>query len=227
MNLVNTIAELMLPTTTKLVVNDPSVTALLEPKQVLEQVYSAFIENPSGCEQVLDYLGSKEEKATFETVVMQKQQNRIVITIGGQTSHYDLSLFQQMMEKLRIFAIRLLPIGSAIRLSGISQNEEENPIFIITERFVIPEMMEGGYFDYTGILYPLGSINSEKRIMFGHHRIQEVLKRGYEDELDLECQTYIKEILLHQKELMSIDLRNMFFLEQYERMNTRGERRGF
>lgn len=225
MDLTKNISELMLPMTTQLVVDDPGVTELLEPKKLIETLYQRLVTQVVACERILDYIASDEAHLSIEQIELHRKERRIEVSLDGKRCDYDLELFQKMIEKLRLFAIPLLPLGSAVTLSGVE--EGENPIFIITERFVIPEMMRGGYFDYAGVVYPLGSVDASKRIMFGHHRIKEVVHEGYADGLDLECQTYIKELLLNEKGLFSIDLRNQFFFDQYEKMSKRGERSGF
>ena len=69
----------------------------------------------------------------------------------------------------------LLPIGSVIWL-----RDAKRPLMIFGIKQ--SDMETDKEYDYTGVLYPEGSMGQESQFLFQHEDIEIVVFRGYEDE---------------------------------------------
>ncbi|MGG2066303.1 DUF4176 domain-containing protein [Bacillus sp. S14(2024)] len=73
--------------------------------------------------------------------------------------------------------MKLLPIGSVVKLEGIE------PIIMIIVRMI--GSADKRDFDYVGVPYLVGYLGDEKVLCFNHDKIIEELHRGYMTESEL------------------------------------------
>ncbi len=71
---------------------------------------------------------------------------------------------------------KYLPIGSVVLLKDGKKR------IMITGFCVIPDNNRQKMFDYTGCLFPEGSIDSKQSLMFDHNQIDKIFFIGLEDE---------------------------------------------
>lgn len=86
---------------------------------------------------------------------------------------------------------KFLPIGTVILVK-----KSTKPLMIIGFA-VSPGNDKSVIYDYCGVMYPEGLLNSEQNIFFNHDVIEKILYMGYESELDVQFKqklnAYIKE----------------------------------
>lgn len=71
---------------------------------------------------------------------------------------------------------KYLPIGTVVLLKNGKKR------IMITGFCVIPEENKNKMFDYTGVLFPEGSIDSKQGLMFDHDQIDKVYHLGLSDD---------------------------------------------
>ncbi|HJC57284.1 MAG TPA: DUF4176 domain-containing protein [Candidatus Eisenbergiella intestinipullorum] len=87
--------------------------------------------------------------------------------------------------------LRLLPIGTVVRLKGASVP------FMIAGYFPEDPAKPGYYFDYSGFPHPIGFSSNIQASFFGSADIEKILAMGYQDEEELE---YVKKLESFQPE---------------------------
>lgn len=109
-------------------------------------------------------------------------------------------LFEVMIEVFE----DILPIGSVITIKSemlpdIENGDAiENVRFIIVDRYLKKKDTEN-YITYCGVLYPFGSLADKRKIYFTPLAIDQVLFRGYEDDLEEAYVCTIKNQIIEQK----------------------------
>jgi len=82
---------------------------------------------------------------------------------------------------------KYLPIGTICKLKGGT-----NPLMIIG--FCMKKSMDDDEInDYAGCPYPTGVISSEINFLFNHNQIEEIIHKGYENDLEKEFKKQLKE----------------------------------
>ena len=85
----------------------------------------------------------------------------------------------------------LLPLGTVVTLNNASKK-----IMIIG---FLQKDAQGNIFDYTGVTYPEGFIDSRLKIVFNHSAISEVVFRGFDGGDQSEWKAIIKLIEAAQR----------------------------
>ena len=69
----------------------------------------------------------------------------------------------------------LLPIGSVVRLKDAKKR------IMITGFYVKENENSDKIYDYVGVLYPEGVVQSDKNLVFNHSQIDKIYFRGFND----------------------------------------------
>lgn len=99
----------------------------------------------------------------------------------------------------------ILPLGSVVdlkkeilerQLKEISKVEKVR--IVITNRFL--NYTSHGYFTYAGVVYPIGMLHANEVIHFAPSMIQEVVSKGYADDMERAYTLFMKrELIVNQK----------------------------
>lgn len=87
--------------------------------------------------------------------------------------------------------LKLLPIGTVVRLKGASIP------FMVAGYFPEEEGKPGYYFDYSGFPHPMGFSSAIQASFFNDEDIEKILMMGYQDE---EQMAYVKKLESFQPE---------------------------
>lgn len=83
------------------------------------------------------------------------------------------------------FKKEFLPIGTVVLLENGTHRVMITGFCVINEE-------NGDMFDYTGVMYPEGMLNSQQSLVFNHKQIKKVFAIGYSDQ---EEKDFKKELL--------------------------------
>lgn len=83
------------------------------------------------------------------------------------------------------FKKEFLPIGTVVLLQNGTHRVMITGFCVISEE-------NGDMFDYTGVMYPEGMLNSQQSLVFNHKQIKKVFAIGYSDQ---EEKDFKKELL--------------------------------
>lgn len=92
-------------------------------------------------------------------------------------------------EKIKNF----LPIGTVVILKNAKKR------VMITGFCIVPKEDNTKIYDYTGVLYPEGVINSEQCLMFNHNQIEKVFHMGLVDEEEKEFKKTLGQVIEKEK----------------------------
>lgn len=84
---------------------------------------------------------------------------------------------------------KFLPVGTVVMLKNGSKRVMINGFCTMDANH--PEKV----YDYSGVLFPEGSLSSDQTLLFDHNQIIRVDHLGLEDEEEIEFKTKLKEIL--------------------------------
>ncbi|MFC4653268.1 DUF4176 domain-containing protein [Lactococcus nasutitermitis] len=84
-----------------------------------------------------------------------------------------------------------LPLGSVVTVKTNTQK-----LMIIGRAQLFKQNGITGYFDYSAVLYPIGSTGADKFAFFNHEDISETIFKGYYDEQEIEFESTYQEIIL-------------------------------
>ena len=84
---------------------------------------------------------------------------------------------------------KYLPIGTVVMLHNATKR------LMITGFCAMTDENKNKMFDYTGILYPEGVLNSEQTILFDHDQIDKVFFIGFVDEEEKGFKALLKEFV--------------------------------
>ena len=84
---------------------------------------------------------------------------------------------------------KFLPIGTVVMLKNGTKRVMINGFCTMDANH--PEKV----YDYSGVLFPEGSLSSDQTLLFDHNQIVRVDHLGLEDDEELEFKTKLKEIL--------------------------------
>lgn len=84
---------------------------------------------------------------------------------------------------------KYLPIGSVVLLNNGSKR------LMICGFCISPKGDQTKVFDYIGVLYPEGMIDSEQSILFNHNDIKQIFAIGFSDEEEKTFKIQLKEAL--------------------------------
>ena len=83
------------------------------------------------------------------------------------------------------FKKEFLPIGTVVLLQNGTHR-------VMITGFCVMSEENGDMFDYTGVMYPEGMLNSQQSLVFNHKQIKKVFAIGYSDQEEKE---FKKELL--------------------------------
>jgi len=87
---------------------------------------------------------------------------------------------------------KFLPVGTVVMLKNGSKRVMINGFCTMDANH--PEKV----YDYSGVLFPEGSLSSDQTLLFDHNQIVRVDHLGLEDEEEIEFKTKLKEILANE-----------------------------
>ena len=87
---------------------------------------------------------------------------------------------------------KFLPVGTVVMLKNGSKRVMINGFCTMDANH--PEKV----YDYSGVLFPEGSLSSDQTLLFDHNQIIRVDHLGLEDEEEIEFKTKLKEILANE-----------------------------
>ncbi len=93
-----------------------------------------------------------------------------------------------MEEKKVIDETKLtfLPVGSVVRLKGGKMN-------ILITGYAPVERTKDKVWDYLGAIWPTGVIKSDQNLLFNRDQIEEVIFKGYSDEVELDFRVKVEQ----------------------------------
>lgn len=84
---------------------------------------------------------------------------------------------------------KFLPVGTVVMLKNGTKRVMINGFCTMDANH--PEKV----YDYSGVLFPEGSLSSDQTLLFDHNQIVRIDHIGLEDEEEIEFKTKLKEIL--------------------------------
>ncbi len=97
-----------------------------------------------------------------------------------------------------------LPLGSVVTVKTNTQK-----LMIIGRAQLFNQNKVMGYFDYSAVLYPIGSTGADKFAFFNHEDINEVIFKGYCDKQEIEFEsTYQEKVLKANYPKLQVKLNN-------------------
>ena len=104
------------------------------------------------------------------------------------------------------FKKEFLPIGTVVLLQNGTHRVMITGFCVISEE-------NGDMFDYTGVMYPEGMLNSQQSLVFNHKQIKKVFAIGYSDQ---EEKDFKKELLKTLNSELDKAIDNIFGNEKEE-----------
>ncbi len=89
--------------------------------------------------------------------------------------------------------MKYYPIGTVVRLHGGTKR------VMINGFATIDQGEPGRLYDYSGVMYPEGSLSSDQTLLFDHKQIEEVFFTGYTDPEQESFMEKLEEILEEEK----------------------------
>lgn len=84
---------------------------------------------------------------------------------------------------------KYLPVGSVVMLKNGKKR------VMVTGFCIIPDDDKNKVFDYTGCLFPEGTISSKQSLMFNHDQIEKIFFIGLEDEEEKQFKQKLNEAI--------------------------------
>lgn len=98
----------------------------------------------------------------------------------------------------------MLGLGSVVIINKKDNTLMENKV-VITDRFMLENKYSKEYFQYKGVVYPLGSYQGGQGVLFNDDHIGKIVFEGYKDEYDDE---FVKVI---EKKFEELDIKKSGF----------------
>ena len=92
----------------------------------------------------------------------------------------------------QIIGEKFLPVGTVVMLKNGTKRVMINGFCTMDAKH--PEKL----YDYSGVLFPEGSLSSDQTLLFDHNQIVRVDHLGLEDDEEIEFKTKLKEILANE-----------------------------
>ncbi|MCL2492559.1 MAG: DUF4176 domain-containing protein [Clostridiales bacterium] len=124
---------------------------------------------------------------------------------GLQLGKEDFFLFLSLVSDI---FLPILPLGSVVglkkdALKKMGLPDDYSPDLVIVDRYLaVPDA--GIYFPYSGVVYPLGSFGTERKIYFGPQLIEKVIFPGYADRREKPFHALMKEEYILERRLHSM-----------------------
>ncbi len=157
---------------------------------------------------LLEIIEHNNEMWSFHDLKYELKANNHTLAI-----HFNsITLTKEQVEKLIVSTLlileEILPLGSVVDLKNVTDKEVENFRVVIVNRFIYQKQL-GGYFEYVGVVYPLGKLSEETTISFTPSLIEKVVHRGYSDEQE---EVFVK--LMKIRLIIENDYISMSFLAE-------------
>lgn len=180
---------------------------LKDQKELLSEFFLKNQSEISRLYELIDIIEKKENVWEFNGLKYKFDNNVHIISIGFD----DVKLSKDEIRELCISTLmvleEILPLGTVVDLdkSSMSSNLSniDNFRIVIVDRFVSNSQVEG-FFEYVGVVYPLGKPNKNAVISFSPHIIEKVVYKGYSDEVDEAFVKLMKIQLLIEKNYTSV-----------------------
>ncbi|WP_022750526.1 DUF4176 domain-containing protein [Lachnobacterium bovis] len=177
----------------------------------LLEIYKAFAKN-------LDYLEDQETHVHYE-----KDGSDYILALENIETVFDREHFAKVIAAMLDLLEEMLPLGTVVdldpetmKLAGEKVNEEkakaggelidvdavENFRMVITHRFLGSDGKY--YYPYAGVVYPTGMPGSREVFYFTRAFVENIVQKGYEDELELQFQYMMKKELIVNKGMCTV-----------------------
>src|SRR5690625_3572215 len=177
---------------------DEFFTLYIEESQLLQRIYHAYRRGLLSLD-----LHHQQAVITYK----RKDDTQIIIF-----SNKQFALTEAFFVQLLTFAIEItrevLPLGTVVELNPTyfkpDHQAKEPSKVVITERFVAPAGYNS-YFPYGGIIYPIGEMKKGAKVHFTDPLIHKIIHRGYQDEVEDAFVLLMKEELIVDNNIYSIE----------------------
>jgi len=146
-------------------------------------------------------------------------RGKLFVKEHGQTFYFDQHQAHKAIELLVDVAQDYLPLGSVVDLRKEEFKDIIDPLsldncrILITQRLVALEDTLT-YFDYGGVIYPIGILKDYESLYFSSHLIENVIHKGFSDDTDLAFIASVKAELLFSRSYCSFRLASKTLKEQ-------------
>jgi hypothetical protein len=153
-------------------------------------------------------LDSLEVTSQGIDIFYQKEQGLHTISFWDKSFSLDDASYVPFLTYAIDLMREVLPLGTVVELDPrffkLGESASEPIKVVITGRFIFPENYRS-YFPYAGVVYPFGEMNKGNTIHFTYPLIKEVVHMGYKDEMEESFEYLMKEELILDKGIMSIE----------------------
>lgn len=153
-------------------------------------------------EMVYEFIRSGTDVYTDGVYCILKEDQSYHVQCCDVFETYTKKDFERFVVGYHILFSELLPLGTCVELD-LNKLRERTDIFkgvdellcVITQRFVASQD-DASYFEYAGVLHPIGSIDQGNVFYFTEYLISNVRHKGYEDTKDFIFEKLMKEEMI-------------------------------
>ena len=139
------------------------------------------------------------------SVIYEKENDKHILSYNDEKMEFTYIQIKEIISGMIDLLEKIHPLGTVVQLKNqflkniIADNKIENARFVIINRFMFHNEIKT-YFQYAGVVYPLGMVGDGKAIQFTTELIEKVIHEGYSDEQE-EAYVYLlkKELVIEKK----------------------------
>ncbi|PAD85364.1 hypothetical protein CHH55_23910 [Niallia circulans] len=190
----------------------------LEDELVFRELYFAYKQG----------LRSYDIKSTNQEAIYYRKEDKEHV-IQFRQSHYCLQdhLFFPFVTSCIEIMREVLPLGSVVELNPLyflpEQQTSSAAKIVITKRYTVPTGYQT-FFPYGGVVYPVGEMKKDAILYFTEPLITNVIHMGFKDEMEEAFELLMKEELVVEKKMTSIEFSAQDMQSLQVEMERAGER---
>ncbi|MBC8060456.1 MAG: DUF4176 domain-containing protein [Clostridiaceae bacterium] len=141
----------------------------------------------------------------INNIIYKSENNEHILIYKNHRMEFTYLQIKEIIAGMIDLLEKIYPLGTVVELKKqyleniVSKDKIENARVVIVNRFIFHNEIKT-YFQYAGVVYPLGMFEKEKVIQFTSSLIEKVIYEGYSDEQE---ETYVylmkKELILEKK----------------------------
>jgi len=139
------------------------------------------------------------------SVIYERENDIHILIYNDDRMEFTYLQIKEIISGMIDLLEKIHPLGTVVQLKNqflkniIADNKIEDARFVIINRFMFHNEIKT-YFQYAGVVYPLGMVGVGKAIQFTTELIEKVVHEGYSDEQE-EAYVYLlkKELVIDKK----------------------------
>jgi|GEM_PF-1122683 len=138
-------------------------------------------------------------------VIYESEKDKHILIYKNDRMEFTYFQIKEIISGMSDILEKIYPLGTVVELKKqylekiVSENKIESARVVIVNRFIFHNETKT-YFQYAGVVYPLGMFENGKAIQFTSQLIEKVVYIGYSDEQE-EAYVYLlkKELIIEKK----------------------------